>query len=520
MKNIKLFVLAVLVVFGFSACSESWLDNDLTGNTISREEFESISSTTEGQLRGLYTYVYSNASSSSHQNFGQKAIDMTTDFLSGDMSMGADAYGWFVSDARYQSTSQNASRNSYIWTHYYSLIMNVNALIRKLSNQDTLTVLEKNYYAQALTMRAHCYFNLLNLYTPGRNDNTQSYLGGMGDDYRAVPVYTEFTYTDKGLPAEQDLSTKRQLIDLIHSDLDAAIAYFDEVKDTVPVRSDKLFVNADIARVYQAYTYMIEERWDSAYNVAVKVINEPTEPYAILPYDEVLTTGFASLSNPSWMWGHDVTIETTGGLASFWGHMDVHTYSYAQAGATKVIDSNLYDQIPEYDIRKQWFDAKKLNPDYKFYDLARGTGIDVDRRWLNDIVFMRIEEVYLIAAEAAARDGHDADAQIYLKALVDERYKAVDDGKGGMIEPVDVSTLTGNDLLSEIERNWRVELWGEGRSLMTYKRFANPHTTGNRVRVFLKSETLNPVDHSQNDCLFRLPSGEQSSNGAITYQRN
>lgn len=518
MKTFKSFIIAACAVIGLSACSASWLDNDLTGSTISKEEFEAISSTTEGQLRGLYSYMYANGGD--HHTFGQKSIDMATDFLSGDMSMGADAYGWFVSDAKYLGTSASASRNSYIWSYYYSIIMNANALIRKLSNMETLTDLEKNYYAQALTMRAYCYFNLLHLYTPGRNDNTQGYYGGTGLEYRAVPVYNEFTYReDNGLPKEQDLSTKAQLIEYIQNDLNAAIAYFDEVQDTVPVRQDKLFINADIARVYQAYTYMIDERWDSAFKVAVRVIENPTENYAILPLEQVKTTGFTDVTNPSWMWGLDVTIENTGMLASFWGHMDVHTYSYAQAGATKVIDSKLYDDIPAYDIRKEWFDSKKLNPEYKFYDLARATGTDVDRRWLNDIVYMRFEEVYLIAAEAAYRNGDEENAKTYLKSLVDERYRDdVDDGKGNILTPVDVTTLSGNDLLAEIERNWRVELWGEGRSLMTYKRFATPHVLGNRVRVFLKDEQLIPTDHSKNDCLFRLPSGESSTNSAITFQ--
>lgn len=513
MKNIKLLVIGLAAVLGFSACSESWLDNELTGGSLSQEEYDKTPATIEGSVRGLYSFLYA-AVSSEHHTFGQKSIDIATDFMSGDMSMSADAYGWFVSDAQLMGSSASGSRNAYIWSYYYQIIMNANFVIRSLDSKESLTLEEKDYYAQVLTMRAYCYFNLLHLYTPGRTDGNEGFMGGIGMDYRAVPIYNETMFNDKGLPKEQDLSTKRELIDAVRNDLTAALSYFDAVaQDTVLVRPSKLYVNADIARMYSAYTYMIEEKWDSAYAEAERVINSTDNGYAILPYDDVTTTGFTNVDNPSWMWGLDVTIDNTSALASFWGHMDIYTYSYAQAGARKIIDDLLYKSIPDYDARKKWFDASKLNPDWKFYDLNRGTGNNVDRRWLNDIVYMRIEEAYLVAAEAAWRAGKEAEAKSRLKDLVSERYRAV---KEGDPDPVAAIDALSSDLLgAEIEYNWRIELWGEGRSLMTFKRFGGAHTTGSR-RAFLKNENLQATDTR---LLFRLPSGEQSSNMAITYPK-
>lgn len=513
MKNIKILVIGLAVLLGFSACSESWLDNDLDGSTLSQEDFDAIPSTNEGLVRGLYSYLY--ASGSDHHNFGQKSIDIATDFLSGDMSMSQASYGWFVSDAQFLGAAASGSRNAYMWNYYYSIIMNANMLIRKLDTKSSTTDLtqeEQYYYAQALTMRAFCYYSLLNFYTPGRTDSNEGYMGGSGLAYRAVPIYNETTYNDKGLPLEQDLSTKETLIATVHSDLGAALAFFNNLNpDSVPARPSKLYVDANIARAFNAYTFLIEEKWDTAYKVAMEIIESPENTYAILPYEDVLTTGFADVNNASWMWGLDVTVETTTGLASFWGHMDIYTYSYASAGALKVIDDNLYKEIPAYDVRKQWFDATNLNPIWKFYDKNRGTGNDADRRWLNDIVFMRIEEIYLIAAEAACRNNDLASAKTLLKDLVGERYDAELAAEDTPVPDIDALDATG--LLKELEYNWRIELWGEGRSLATFKRFGNIHKTGSR-RAFEKNSDIEPTDPR---ILFRCPNSELSQNMAITY---
>ena len=55
---------------------------------------------------------------------------------------------------------------------------------------------------------------------------------------------------------------------------------------------------------------------------------------------------------------------------------------------------------------------------WKFYNSKRILG---NREWYDDEVYMRVAEMYLINAEANARENNLSDAKISLKALLGER---------------------------------------------------------------------------------------------------
>ena len=497
------------LVFGLSSCTSSWLDTEMTGSALTQEEYDKLPGTAESAVLGLYSTMY--AGSSSHHYFGQKSIDMGTDILSGDMAMTDNAYGWFTDCEQQQCASMTAERNSYIWSYYYRIILNANAAIRSFVALENPTDEQKASLAQCLTMRAYCYFNLAHLYSPGLTDTETGdyFLGNTGLDYLCVPIYNENSATNDttGLVKEQQVASTRDVYLQVESDLVWAVDLF---KSSGFQRSSKLHVNEDIANAYLAYTYLQSQQYDSAYVLAKRVIDAGN--FEILPYENLTTTGFTDQNDPSWMWGLDVTIETTTQLASFWGHIDIHTYSYALAGATKAIDDELYKEIPETDGRINWFDKnKKYIPDWKFYDKARGVRSDeVDRRWLNDIVFMRIEEMYLVGAEAAARAGKDAEAKELLKALLAERDEAV---------MATVDGMSNDELISNLYYNWRVEMFGEGRALMTLKRFGGAKMRG-KNHFYKPGESMQAVDPANPVLLFIIPYSEYVNNQANNDLKN
>ncbi|WP_259322222.1 RagB/SusD family nutrient uptake outer membrane protein [Bacteroides stercorirosoris] len=212
---------------------------------------------------------------------------------------------------------------------------------------------------------------------------------------------------------------------------------------------------------------------------------------------EIIESGFSSINIGSWMWAFDITKDNTAGLPTFWGQIDYFTYSYCSAGDYKMIDKNLYNEIPASDTRKQWFHPSVLISWYKFYDSGRkAMG---DRTWTNDIVYMRVEEMYLINAEANTRANHLTEARASLKALLDQRDEET---------ASKVNDMNADQLLENIYYNWRVEMWAEGRGLLTLKRFHKSMVRGEN-NYALTGETISFEDSR---LIFEIPEREITNN--------
>lgn len=487
MKN-KLAIL-LAAALGLAACSDKYLNVEPSGGTLSKDQFQKLENTVAPSIAGIYSNMY--AYGGDHDLFGQRCIDLKTDILSGDVALTGTTYGWFSTDEQMLTSSYNTG---YFWSYYYDIIHNANVILNTLDltsdvskkvaeyglpsdgNKEHFTdqeLVDGGYYAEVYAIRAYAYLGLVRVYSEAYDEI---------DDPAArlcVPLYT----ADNALALEpQGLSSVDEVYDMIESDLNTSVDYFDAFK---PARASKLRIDINVARGLLANAYLNHLDYDNAYEVAKKAIE--ANAYTILPNKELLTTGFADVSHTSWMWGQDVDVETTTGLASFFGQVDIHTYSYAQAGDVKAIDETLLNSIPSWDGRKRWFVTDKKDkyygaPTRKFYNLgsANTTGeADVDRNWLNDNVFMRIESVYLTAAEAALLKSTPdlTEAAKYLTAITDERIDTT--ATAAADYAAYKATLNTTDALrAAIEYNWRVEMWGEGYGLQTFRRLTKTKKRG------------------------------------------
>lgn len=509
MKKLKFLLPLVASALMFAGC-ESFLDTELHSGTFSQEQFTSLDDYLDIQVKGMYNELYSYGGD--HDMFGQKSADLVTDMMSCDMALTGTRYGWYANVAQLQNATFGGKFTAYYWGMYYRIIKNANLVIAALQKTD---IVAKDYlnnppagmsetekllssdYAQALTMRGFAYFQLASLYTFPISSQadiaTRSSVILYDENSKQFVTNGASSLEEVYMFVEKDLKEAKQYFSLSNTD-----------------RSSKIIVNKDIASAYLAYTYLQWGKYPEAYQAAKDVITNST--YQVIPLENVLTTGFVDINNNSWMWGVDVNTETTTGLASFWGQLDIHTYSYAFAGDKKVIDANLFTTIASTDKRKEWFDRKNSKvPDGKFFDLEKGVGAkNIDRDWVNDIVYMRIEEMYLIAAEASARATQPVEAgktnieesRFYLKALLDQR------------DPTVAATLSGLDkdpLLAEIALNWRIEMWGEGRALLTMKRFKQVHTRGDNHRYYSGED----IEYNDQRLTFPIPYGEDNSNPNI-----
>lgn len=515
MKKIAYILSFAMTVSLLTACS---LDQEPGGSSITEKQFQGLDDAAEGAVRGTYTLLY--AYGGEHDVFGQRSIDLYGDLLCGDIGMNTQNYGWFVSDERMQTYT----RRAYFWSYYYDIIRLCNKTINALDalgrpelDVDAAALSEDEqyrgmYFAEVLAMRGWAYAGLLRYFA---NPPAE-----MDMDLEGVPVYTEIDTkgdTIKGAPR----SSVGDVYLRIQEDLLNAIDYF-EVYNTVK-RANKIELNADIARITLAYAYLNKNDYANALKYAKEAIDKTSAN--ILPVGQVLTTGFNDVSNNNWIWGEDVTVDNTTSLASFFGQCDIYSYSYASAGDVKGIDANLYKEIQDlgWDIREGWWcnyansgvkGSSSFNyaPDGKFYS-ATSMKLQGDRDWLSDNVYMRLELAYLIAAEAACRMGNTSDAQDYLFAITDERVKIDEEGSTAYADAYNTwkSTVTSADaLLAAIRYNWRVELWGEGYGLQTFRRFGQSVSLGdNHLRA---NKNITPAGRQ---FTFEIPTGETYYNPYI-----
>ena len=446
----------------FTACSEDYLEvtpsQTLTSEDIN-EAGQYNPAILDGYLVGLYNTMYTTGSGGTnlrHDDFGQKSWDIYYDMLGSDMVLAGNTYGWYSYIANYTATEDYTSNSSYMpWRYYYRIIRGANTLI---GGYDFDAIPEdaesRAKLGQGLSIRGYSYLNLMHLYV---NDNTDL-------SSPAIPLMLEPTLDP--LP----ISTTGEVYNQIISDLELAV----ELLENGP-RNNKRTINKDVARGILGYAYAAIGRNAEAAAVTKAVIDEGNFPLLTaedLVYDMATGSGggFNDVNTPAWMWGQDVTLEMGLDLVSWWGQVDQYTYSYTWAGDPKTIDNSLYAEIPANDVRKtQFVGLGQKKPTNKFFAPDRVSG--GQRSVVTDYIYMRIEEMYLLYAETAAKSGAEGGEAGARQALRDIMEIRVPDASY-------VDALSGQELIDEILIQQRIEFWGEGKTYLLMKRNQETRTRG------------------------------------------
>jgi len=532
MKKNVLMILATAAML--TACNDSFLDRKPEGGTIRQDQYDVIDEKVEGTVRGLYVKLYS-MGSSAHDEFGKRSIDLWGDILCGDIAVTNPNYGWLVSDEQMQTVT---NRTGTIWGFYYGIIHNTNLTIANCFENDSLFTHIAEYgfpseqseyeftedeystavlYAQTIAMRGYCYAQLAKWYTPV--EGCSYFKDKTIKTYECCPIYIE-----ENMDSPQPLATSDSVYNQAFEDLESSIKFFNEFGQGF-VRSNKLTFNKAVVCGLLAQAYLnqcvytqedsvAKAHIQSAYDLACEAI--ASSNCKIIPTEKLFSTGFNSVNDDSWMWGQNVTVETAGGLKSWFGQCDIHSYSYAWAGATKAIDGKLRNDMDKdemlWDLRAKWFRSTKAYngcPDKKFFSDRNpvSTNTDsIDREWLSDNVFMRIESMYLIAAEAAYRQKNYSESVSKLKAILDNRYDTEEQDAYNTY----IASLSNEANLKEaLIYNWRVEMWGEGYGLETFRRWnisgrmrGDNHYYGYKKAIAATEDRFN----------MNIPSGEATYN--------
>ena len=490
----------------------------------------------EVAMNGVYATMYNRldfVTANAHQCFGNMAVTLAADLMGEDMVQTAQGAGWFWRDYNYDQRSRYTSkiwRCYFTWEYFYEIISNVNYIIAAAPDATGDPGEIVNTLAQAYAARAYAYFMLIQSFQ-------QTYAGH--EDLPGVPIYTEPTdASSKGARRSPVIEVYRQ----IDSDLDLAVKLFEECGV-----QRKHISNLDLysTSLLQARVALVENDWSKAVTAAKKAISTPYASLLSMSDATVVkgtfnnstsewTTGrtpFNSVSSSSVMWGAEVLSDQSTVFASFFSNMDACTNVYYAAEAPKCISNWLYAQIPSTDIRKGWWNG---NIGVTADEWKYGANINYNQfkfQWADqqsykgDYIFMRLEEAYLILAEALCRQGRESDA----KSALGEVMKRRDSNWAAVVTP-----LSGNEqtfgsvgtvktLMDEILLQRRIELWGETGRIFDILRLAKGWTrywtvngeVSNHTNYLSKyPEYLNfPADYIE--CILMIPQVEIDNNPNI-----
>jgi len=490
MNIFKISILATASL-AFASCKKSYLDVTPNNAITPQQAFSSltaVNSSLTSEYNSLFAYG-GGSGSTGHDNFGHKQFDLASDLMGNDMVVNAQGYGWFNADYQYTEwVSPNAKRRSdNAWSFYYNVIEQSNLLLTNigttLSGATTADI--QRIKGEALALRAWSYYYLV-------NDFQQTYKGN--ESKPGVPLVTTITTQTFGRGKVSDVYTQ------IIADLTQA-----ETLLTGKTRPAKTNIDVQVVQGLRARVALVMEDWATAATYA----NKARQGYSPMPSSTYTTrSAFSSIANSEWMWGSLITTAQATIYASFFSHMDATNGGYAALGGQKKITKALYDQIPSTDVRKNVFTTPGTGtstvPDY----CQTKHEVPVQGSWAADYLYMRASEMYLIEAEALARQGQNGPAQQVLQALIGVRNTSYN-----------AASFSGQALINEILLQRRIELWGEGFSLIDIKRthagLSRPTGTGNHG-----SPNFNPIVYTLPDAdptfLMHIPQREIDNNPSMS----
>ncbi|MBR5102878.1 MAG: leucine-rich repeat protein [Muribaculaceae bacterium] len=376
-----------------------------------------------------------------HQCFGISAYDLVAEVMGDDFVMAAQGSGWFFYDAAYnvkERYTSTAWRSFDLWNAYYTWIGNANQIINYIGTKSTPD--SKYILGQAYTMRAYSYFMLAQWFA-------RTYKGHESEP--CVPIFNDNVF-EAYLSTGQPRATVAQVYAQIDADINKAINLL-----TGSTQQDPIHMGLGVALGIQSRIALVKEDWNTALTAAKNAITASGKKIADVP-------SFMGLNNANAqnvMWGATIDADHVGEYASLFTHMD-QVFAYGTS-APKQITASLYNKMSATDARRAWWDEDAGSSTSYFGGIQQVKfTFSNPELWLGDYIWMRVEEMYLNAAEAACRMGDETQAKKYLTDLMAKRDPSYTCNKTG----VELGTLTTDvtgSLLEEIITQRRIELWGE-----------------------------------------------------------
>lgn len=485
MKNItKIFTLLALTGMAFASCIEETFPQT---STATAEQIGASSSALGASVSGIPAQmcqgylVYGEQTHETDMAYPQFMI-AGTEMLGDFFPLGSNSgYDWY---RNYNTFSSSYGKNSYMsylpWRTLYMFVKSANDVISAVNLEDeTLSDEIKGLAGIAYACRAHAYYWLTALYEPA----VSYYTDCAAQLNTTVPIVSDKTPSED--MKQNPRASHDAMVEFILNDLATAEKC---LANYTP--ASKYFPSLAVVYGLYARTYM----WNAgmankgagkaeSYAKAAEYARKAIDASKCTPLTEAqwldLENGFNNInSNSSWMWGLKYSAENMGNLCNFTGWMSGEgDWGYSSLTFPS-IDKSLYDKIQYSDFRKYTF----LDPDrsvYPYQTCRDQAFLDAAPNYLSlkfrclggdwedysqggavDVPVMRVEEMYLIEAEAIGMSKGVEAGVAALKSFVntyrDPNYQI----KAGTIQDFQYAVLDQE----------RIEFWGEGVQFPNAKR--------------------------------------------------
>lgn len=402
--------------------------------------------------------------------YGAEMTCTFLDVLAQQYALLGSSSGSYYNASRYMYTAANCeSKINAIWSKTYNVIANVNALIESLeANRNKL---HPSIYAmtkaEAYGLRAYLYFDLVRLFTWGNLSQRPEVLDKLSLPY--AKVY------DKGIV---DQSTLRNVLGYLHDDLSIALELFDlydpdsksgNRPDNYNLPNDDRFYDA-VNRKFRMNlkaALALEMRicmWEGNYEAAQKRANELKELGLDFAYNLDTDERNRDLTfSEEMLFGLEANKRFDNVVKPYFkltvnDDMNMN-YDALYLGNTRVED--LYEikaGIGASDWRyTRWWDKSTNNYSLlKFWEYEK-------MFYTNRVPLIRTSEVYYTLVECILRLGKDKDEAILLLNKV-RNARNIPSSQNLS------NDLTSEDVMKELEKEWRKDFIGDGQLFYYYKR--------------------------------------------------
>ncbi|NMA73646.1 MAG: RagB/SusD family nutrient uptake outer membrane protein [Bacteroidales bacterium] len=533
MKKQIYLVFIVAGLFAFNSCS---LDKLPSGDIFTEGQKEGVVEPSpeklQGDINGMTAGLtrFNVLEEEDHFDYGFPAICLILESIGQDMVAPNVGYNHFREPQDYSDKIVTSLYSELIWRTLYYNILNANKILA-FAPEGTEDGQLQRFRGQALGFRAFSYLNLVQIYQ-------FTYISNK--DKPGVPLILEEN-------DENPRATVEAVYDRIMEDLTEAIDLLEGYRP-----KNKGEMSQNVAYGLRARANLLMHKWKEAAEDAGKAMSGFRA--ATLP--EVSVPGFNSADASNWIWGILINNETEVAQTGIinWPSMlcSLTGNGYTTlTGTYRSANVNFWNEIPQSDIRKEWFvyphpnelneeseevlnsklvedfilddknkqgkDIKVTVGEYLGYSLFTNVKFHAYKSQLmnaenaSDWPLMRVEEMILIQAEGLAMSGNLSEAKRVLEDFVinnrNSEFKSV--------------AITPEAFQDEVWFQRRMELWGEGFSFFDLMRLEKGIT-----RVDTEGNTLYPsgtqYNLAPNDpvLLYPIPEAEINVNDAIDAKDN